>query len=1473
MKSPQIGLAGRVAIKNILMGGLWVLLSNHLVGVLINDPAELTIIQTYLGWIFTLISSLILFYYLRRENNKNKVSREDFSNIFEQAPEGIFWSTLENRYIKVNPAMARIYGYESPDDMISTITDISKQIQVIARIQGLFIENLLRNGFVDKFESRNYRKDGIVIWTSTSARVVLDEKKKLTYIEGFVEDITKRKLTEKVLQESEVQYRRLVEHSPYAIAVLSQDVLVYMNEAGVKLVGAKNAEELFGIPILEFIHPDSRFRITKILQDLQKGLETLAMEAKFVRKDGSIVYVEVTGYPFVYKNEPAIQVVIRDLTEQKQAEETLRANEETLRGIVDHTQNIYFSRGTDNVFTYISAQAKNILGYEPEDLLNNWQKLQTDHPINQRGIELAQKALDTGDTQDPYILELKAKNGNLVWVEVRETPVVREKKTVAIVGALTDITDRKKGEEDLERRLAELTVLHAVAMAGSQSSSEDDVIIRTTQIVSGMLYPDNCGVVLLNELGGTLKSHPSYWGINTLYELPLSLGITGQVATTGQPIRINDVTQHPAYIETTPGVRAELCVPIRVNEKIIGVFNVESRKMDAFDEEDERVMNTIAGALGTAIARIRSLITEQNRRKEAEDLREATAALTKTIELDKLFDIILESLSKLVPFKSASIELFEMGQVEIVAARGLPEQPQFIGKKYKFQSEKWNVDIKKPIIIPDVQVDEQFEKFEGTEYIRGWMGIPMVAQENLIGCINLDSDKVDFFTEAQAALVQTFVNQAATAIENARRFQEKSRRAEIIEVMAEIANIIATTREIGPALNEIANRSLELLKASHIAIYLLQDDNLTFKTIIAKGSFRDELMSDSFKIGEGITGKIIAAGKPEIIDDTRKHPSRVVVPGTSEEDSRLETMMVSPLILRGKAIGAINAWRLRSNGLFNESELNFLVSIAHQASIAIESGRLFQETVRHAQETAAIAEVGRDISATLELNVLLERIASYAKNLLNAETSAVYLADSNEASLHAIAAIGTAADEIKKYSLQLGTGILGNIAMLKIGEIVNNSSLDPRTILIKGTELNPYKHIMGVPIILKDHLTGLLVIWRSGVDQEFKPSDLNFLSGLAQQAAIAIENARLFEAEQRRRQEAEKLRLAATTIASSLNLKEILDILLKAMKDVVPYDSASILLAEGDQVRIVAAHGLPNLERAINRLFHANNQLLIYLRENNRPLILDDAQMDNRFERWSAADFVRGWMGIPLVARGQVLGYITLDSFTPCAFNMDMAELAQSFAHQAAAAIENAQLFENLQKSNLELSLAYDTTLEGWGKALELRDKETQGHTIRVAELTLRLARQIGMREPELIHVRRGVLVHDIGKMGVPDHILHKKTPLTKREWSAMREHPRYAFDLLYPISYLRPALDIAYSHHERWDGTGYPRGLKNEEIPLAARIFAVVDVWDALMSDRSYRAAWPRKKVIKHIRNEAGHHFDPQIVEIFLNLVEQENY
>jgi len=195
----------------------------------------------------------------------------------------------------------------------------------------------------------------------------------------------------------------------------------------------------------------------------------------------------------------------------------------------------------------------------------------------------------------------------------------------------------------------------------------------------------------------------------------------------------------------------------------------------------------------------------------------------------------------------------------------------------------------------------------------------------------------------------------------------------------------------------------------------------------------------------------------------------------------------------------------------------------------------------------------------------------------------------------------------------------------------------------------------------------------------------------------------------------------------------------------------------------------------------------------------------------------------------------------------------------------NTALYNDLQLSNQELKDSYETTLEGWSHALDLRDKDTEGHTLRVTELTLQIARAMSFTPEQLIHVRRGALLHDIGKMGVPDTILHKPGPLTEEEWQIMRRHPELAVDLLTPIKHLAPALDIPRCHHEKWDGTGYPKKLKGEQIPLAARIFAVVDVYDALTSDRPYRIAWPKEQVLEYIRVHSGTHFDPAVVDVFL--------
>ncbi len=196
------------------------------------------------------------------------------------------------------------------------------------------------------------------------------------------------------------------------------------------------------------------------------------------------------------------------------------------------------------------------------------------------------------------------------------------------------------------------------------------------------------------------------------------------------------------------------------------------------------------------------------------------------------------------------------------------------------------------------------------------------------------------------------------------------------------------------------------------------------------------------------------------------------------------------------------------------------------------------------------------------------------------------------------------------------------------------------------------------------------------------------------------------------------------------------------------------------------------------------------------------------------------------------------------------------------------QMVSSLNRSQKDLVKAYDTALNGWAKALELRDEITEGHTLRVVELTVLLAKEFGFEGLALEQVRRGALLHDIGKMAIPDSILQKPGKLTPDEWETMRRHPEYAYEMLKDIEFLQGAVDIPYCHHEKWDGSGYPQGLKGEEIPLPARIFAIVDVWDALISDRPYREAWPLDKTLEYLREQSGSHFDPQVVEVFAKVM-----
>ncbi len=352
------------------------------------------------------------------------------------------------------------------------------------------------------------------------------------------------------------------------------------------------------------------------------------------------------------------------------------------------------------------------------------------------------------------------------------------------------------------------------------------------------------------------------------------------------------------------------------------------------------------------------------------------------------------------------------------------------------------------------------------------------------------------------------------------------------------------------------------------------------------------------------------------------------------------------------------------------------------------------------------------------------------------------------------------------------------------------------------------------------------------------------------------------------------LRTIDMAITSSLDLNLTLTMLINQVKTQLNVDAASILLVEPQTqlLKYAAGSGFHTdvFMHTSFRMGEGYAGRAALTRQTIRIANLSNHQTDLLRSPHFAQEGFTDYFAVPLAVKGRILGVLEILHRAPLSPNADWLDFMNMLSGQAAIAIESAIIFNNYERANAALILAYDATIEGWSRALELRDRETQGHTQRVTEMTVHLASAFGLTEQQIIHIRRGAILHDIGKMAIPDSILLKTGPLDTAEWEIMRQHTSIAVKLLRPIQYLAPALEIPQYHHEKWNGTGYPFGLKGEQIPLAARLFAVVDVYDALTSDRTYRRAWPRAQALEYIRAEAGRHFDPKVVEVFLRMLEE---
>ncbi len=548
---------------------------------------------------------------------------------------------------------------------------------------------------------------------------------------------------------------------------------------------------------------------------------------------------------------------------------------------------------------------------------------------------------------------------------------------------------------------------------------------------------------------------------------------------------------------------------------------------------------------------------------------------------------------------------------------------------------------------------------------------------------------------------------------------------------------------------------------------------------------------------------------------------------------------------------------------FVESAMRLVTDPSGQTRGIINS-RDITERKQRERELQAVAAVSAALRAASSRADMLPIILDQILDLLQVEGAALAMRDRVSGNTVIELARGKTAGA-QGQRLSPGEGVCGQVIATGQPYSSNDMQSDP---LVSRIDLYAgLPAIACVPLMTHQEVIGAL--WACH-KEPISENDIRLLTAIADIAASAIHRSTLHEQTTQRLQRLIALRTIDQSITSSFDLRLILNIILDQVLSQLRVDASDVLLFQSN---------LFTLEYAAGRGFQSDiiKRSTLSLGEGHAGRAAMERQVVHisnlalttfkRRELLTQEKFI-GYCAVPLITKGYVKGVLEIFHRAPLNEDPEWLDFLETLGGQVAIAIDNANLFNDLHRSNAELILAYDSTIEGWSRALDLRDKETEGHTQRVTEMTERLARAMGIGDSKIIHIRRGALLHDIGKMGVPDNILLKPDKLTEEEWDVMRRHPQYAFDLLAPTDFLKPALDIPYCHHEKWDGTGYPRRLQGEQIPLAARIFAVVDVWDALRSDRPYRPGWTEEKVREYILEQSGKHFDPRVAEMFLRMM-----
>jgi PAS domain S-box-containing protein/putative nucleotidyltransferase with HDIG domain len=1008
--------------------------------------------------------------------------------------------------------------------------------------------------------------------------------------------------------------------------------------------------------------------------------------------------------------------------------------------------------------------------------------------------------------------------------EVRQILVSAE--TIMIAGQphglimLVDITERKRAEEALRLRMEQMMALNQASQAVTTSLDLDQVLTEVMSLAGKVVGSDYTSVVLVDEAGHISRSVENIPGVLSIEQRARKSGFTKWMLRTRQPAVVDKIGEDgvvsPKVGEGAPltanphlvrqGIKSFVGLPLIVEERTVGVLYLHSLRPGTFHAQLPLLTN-FANQAAVAIEKARLYAAVQK------ELVERNQAEEESKESEERYRLLFElSPDAIAVYQDGNIVLANQTTVKLLGA-ATPEE--LFGKPIM------------DFVHPDYR--QQVLERSRQQMVEGKV-VPTLEEKFL----RLDGTVID--VEVTAAPIN-FQNKLSSMV----IFRDITERKQAEEALARERNLL---------------RSL----IDNIPDFVYAKDTQGQITLANMGSVRRSNLS----VPEELLGTTDYDYFPkELADRYAADDQQVLCSGKSLLDHEELTLdaagnvrwiSTNKVPLRdghGKIYGLVGMGRDITGRKQSEEKL------ANQA----------EELRQRNDELARLYRASGSLisGASLSLQDLAQSIVAVVQQEFGQANCSLLVVSRGSNELYRLAAAGPYTRQVKNKKLSLdGQGLVPQA--IRTGATLNVGDVHSRPDYVSNWEAAQSE--LAIPLKIGNNVIGVIDI-QSSEWQAFSPDDERLMSTFAERAALVLEHSRLNTQTEKHMQELQALRTIDMAISKSFDITMTLGILMEQIIRLLGIHAVDILAfnANTQTFKFSCERGFRTHTLQHMQINFCAGYAWSLVRERQMIVVPDiraEADGLQRTPDLSGEQFVT-YVGMPLLAKGQVKGILEIFQREPLMLQPEGYAFLEMLAGQAAIAIDNSELFEHLQSSNAELGMAYDSTLEGWASALELRDKETEGHTRRVAELATRLAQTMGVSDNDILQIYRGALLHDIGKMGVPDSIVLKPGPLTEEEWVIMRKHPQYAADMLSSIAYLRLALDIPYCHHEKWDGTGYPRGLRGGQIPMSARIFAVVDVWDALTSDRPYRKAWQKQEAVQYIQEQSGRHFDPEVVKAFL--------